>query len=768
MARFKVGDWVVIVDKRPEMNGKYDGLVCRIVDMNGEDYILENAKLVVKSMWSEEFLLPAIEVIKVGSRLKIREDLSETMETRPMFGLNDYMRQKKGVIVTVKKRSVVRDRDYDYSDNLCLYLEKDIFLWTWSLAMFERVIDADYKVENNMEEEKEMEEKIVLTPEQKQQLVDEMRDLLDEYDYNYSDSAIDKIIDEWFKAKEPIIRILSKHPNWNPDKFQVQFNHTFNRILDKKGRLSFFAWIRNGDLLTTLLETQVIDGKTLTELENELYGMRIKKPVYKDGVAFNKELYISSIKKKVEIQTRISAFNNQRYTKESVDKYRSSCKIYDILIDCTEQYISQEDADELNKIDSELRVHRGHKTTKIVGKFCRMYGIDKADNYGREYAKYADAMNPLQINRHTVLSVNPIDYLTMSFGNTWSSCHTIDKDNIRQRGGRSYQGCYSSGTMSYLLDETSIVFYTVDSDYNGSDFELEDKISRNMFHFGEEKLIQGRIYPFDQTDDDHSCGNEIYKPYREIVQKIFAECLEVPNLWYNKKGTEECDKVTYHTGTHYRDIIHYGNCNVSYLRKTPTDTDFNDVKICIGAKPICIKCGSRHTVEDNISCCDSGEKCIHCGEHISQGDIDRGFARYTEDGWCCDDDDCAVWCEYHERYEENDTSHEYVEEYGWVCETGINNSYNLNYCENCGRVFHTDDGIFDAHGDYYCDSCSENNLVYVDSEGEYYPENEVARCASCEEYFLRTDMKMDDFGDYYCEGCWEEIYGEEENTEESA
>lgn len=766
MARFNKGDWVVIVDKRPEMEGRCDGLICQVTEVgcNGR-YNLSGVGLMEKSLWSEEFLLPAREVIKEGSRLKVREDLSHNMSPMPLFSVNQFMEKLKGKIFTVED---TRLQTTNRNMEITLINEE----WLWSLGMFERVVDDNYKVKNNMEEEKEMEEKIVLTAEQKQQLVDEMRDLLDEYDYNYSDSAIDKIIDKWFKAKEPIIRILSKHPNWNADKFQVQFNHTFSRILDNKARKSFFEWIDCFSLIAKyVLKPKVINGRTRQDVEMDWSNIERTLPTYKDGYAFNVEHYLKRIHKEIALQTELSAFGDNRYTDESLKRFYKAKNICSILwSECTEQYISQEIADKLNAIDSELRVHRGHKTTKIVGKFCRMYGLDKEKDYGSQYAKYCDAMNPLQVNRHTILSVNPIDYLTMSFGNTWASCHTIDKGNKRKRGGRDYQGCYSSGTMSYMLDGVSTVFYTVKEDYNGQDFELEDKVSRNMFHFGEEKLIQGRIYPFDQTDDNHSCGNEIYKPYREIVQKIFADCLGVPNLWYNKKGTGECDSVTYHEGTHYKDTSNYGNCNVSYLRKTPTDTHFNNVKICIGHAPICVTCGREHDDSESISCCGRGERCVHCGEFISQDDIDNGFARYTPDGWCCDDDECAVYCEYHERYEAREDDHEYINGYGWICGDGVYYSSYVERCEECGELFMVDDGMYDVHGNFYCDTCAENELVYVESDSEYYPASEVRQCASCGEYFPTDDMTMDDCGDYYCEDCWEELQedNEEENTEETA
>ena len=100
MERFKVGDWVVIVDKRPEMNGRYDGLICKVTGIYCYGYKLVGFGL-EKDLWSEDFLIPASEVIKKGSRLKVREDLSHNMCPMPLYSVNIFMGKLKGNIVTV-------------------------------------------------------------------------------------------------------------------------------------------------------------------------------------------------------------------------------------------------------------------------------------------------------------------------------------------------------------------------------------------------------------------------------------------------------------------------------------------------------------------------------------------------------------------------------------------------------------------------------------------------------------------------------------------
>ena len=247
-----------------------------------------------------------------------------------------------------------------------------------------------------------------------------------------------------------------------------------------------------------------------------------------------------------------------------------------------------------------IKAVAGQKLSRVINKLCHYLGIDKDKDYNKEFAKFSDAVNPLTIKRHTVISVHPVDYFTMSFGNSWSSCHTIDKENIRCMDN-SYHGMYSGGTMSYMLDKTSVVFYTVDGKYDGNELELEPKINRNMFHIGEDKIVQGRVYP--QSNDEK---NSIYKQFRNIMQKVIADCMNKPNMWKLRRGTGACSSVINSKGVHYRDYENFEDCNVSYLKLD--DDTYNENKITVGHEQICPSCGKVHTREKCIECDD----CYDC------------------------------------------------------------------------------------------------------------------------------------------------------------
>lgn len=293
------------------------------------------------------------------------------------------------------------------------------------------------------------------------------------------------------------------------------------------------------------------------------------------------------------------------------------------------QYLDKDSTDKVNVIFPCARAHVGQKTSRIIGKICKFYKFYKEPWYNREFTKFCDAINPIAITQWTILSVNPIDYLTMSFGNSWASCHTIDKTNIRDMPN-DYEGMYSGGTLSYMLDSTSIVMYVVDGRYKGKDYELQPKINRQMFHYGEGKLVQGRLYP----QDNDTGAKDIYDLFRSIAQRVIAECFGLDNYWLNKKGTEACGAVIRSKGVHYRDYLHYDNCNVSFNCHDEEEKNFH--RITVGAPEICLECGETHETQGCIICDSCAHKlyCDNCGDRIYD---DERITTYSGEGptFCC-------------------------------------------------------------------------------------------------------------------------------------
>lgn len=603
-------------------------------------------------------------------------------------------------------------------------------------------------------------ETYTLTVEERQSLHCEIMDLLTDLpstSYNPSDSAINAIIDEWVKNKGWMINLFKKHPNYNGN-YQIAFDADFNRVCDKNILYSFKNYLRSVIAKPQEVRRYCCTYSEMISIYKKLnnvadYMSYIISKGYSD-VRVNGRNFEETLKEKLDWNKKILAmqrdktlyvdsFNGRAYDQETYNLYNNSIAFANYIPNYTEHIATEEYAKQINAWFPTIKAVAGQKTSRIVGKVCKLLGVDKHPDYNREFAKYSDAINPLVIKRHTIFSCHPVDYLTMSFGNSWNSCHDIGHMDV---------GCYSSGTLSYMLDESSFVFYTVDKDYDGDAYELQDKINRNMFHIGEDKLIQARVYP--QTTDGET---GMYRQIREVAQKVIADCLEMPNMWKNVKGTSECCKNIDSYGTHYTDYEYFDDCNVSYLKTSEEDL-FNKARIKVGHSPICPSCGTIHSHEGSIECyeCYNDEvRCACCGDYH-----DREYMRYIDGEWYCDD--CCFYCDYHNEYETG----EYYRVNGSgdrICEAALEESDRYAKCEYCGNVDYLEDMIETEDGHFYCDSDHAEADGYTEtSEDGWYPDDKVCYCEHCDRY-----VHIDDWNSELqcCTMCEDEVAAENADDE---
>ena len=462
----------------------------------------------------------------------------------------------------------------------------------------------------------------IITSEEKENLLQLMENLLDDYDYSYSRSALEKILDTWIENKANLIKCFKKHPNYVPGKFMIAFNMDLERKTDTKMTNDFFDWV---------VQSPVIVLKN--DIPKEVEETRKKEGCY--FLPFDAYMALS----------------------------------YDGMLRTLDVLLTSEQAENINQVFPFAHAHTGQKANRVVNKIMKYLGYDKHPDYNKEYAKYADSMSPMTIKRHTILSLNPLDYLTMSFGNSWASCHTIDKENKRDMPN-SYQGAYCSGTISYMLDGTSMVFYTVDASYKGDEFYDEPKITRQMFHWQRPTLVQGRLYP---QDNDYN-SESLYNQYRAIVHKFLSEMHDFGNLWNVKKGVREASFWICSAGTHYRDYENYDNCTISLLSGEENNHD----AMTVGHEPICVYCGRTHEHEDLLNCCGEIKICADCGREIAT----RRERVYEIDGkYYCSD--CSFTCDYCHKHH-----HGHGTETGTgaiVCDDCVREYYKK--CPCCGKLY---------------------------------------------------------------------------------
>ena len=496
---------------------------------------------------------------------------------------------------------------------------------------------------------------------------DNMENALDRRGWNYDYSVLKNMAEKSVCAKESLYNLFSKHVNWNPNKGMIQFDADINRPFSHMAIYNFLQFMNNKILFNNI----DIDSNKWDKLYSAIYRI------------------------------------NSQYLK-----------------DCTDNEI----ADKLNAINATYRIRPEMRASKVIGKVMRTECLDQVEGYGKMFSSLCDDINPLTIRRHTVISLNPVDFLLMSNGDTWESCHNIEDPDD--------PGCYCAGTISYMLDNFSFLFYTVDASYNGNDIEFEPKVSRQVFAYKEGVLFQSRMYP--QSCD---CGaEEMYKDTREIVQKVISDCENFNNLWITSKTNVEEVVSKEYDAQCYPDWRNgcpgSSHCRISRQKEMET----SHVKIRIGKKPICIECGSEHTNHETINCCTGGYYCECCGDRIDRDDVYWvGDYPYCYD--CVEQcDDCGEWVVNGDLRETYDGRR--------VCECCFDNDY------------------------YYCDDIEDNvhrgNTITLENGDTYYTENKGITweyCAECGGAYPIEDM-VEINGKYYCEYCEERVECEESDDDE--
>lgn len=527
-------------------------------------------------------------------------------------------------------------------------------------------------------------------------------------------------IEEWYANKgnengDTVASILSKHPNWNPDKNYIVLSHDFEREIDTNG-----------------------------------YGKFWRKII------------------------RLAADNG--YSTYDIDEFEEN--LWDAMSHTVKQNIDKYAETYLKERHPELKAKEGMKVSRLVNRFMCNLGLDKIKAtetrcrvdvngdleeyewkfcpYNRIFDEFAQSVNPTKQKRWIIFSINPIDYATMSFGNSWASCHTIDKGNLRGSTGTHYHGMYCGGTMSYMMDKSSIVVYTVDGSYDGSDYEYEDKMTRQMIHFDRKgAFVQSRLYP--QSCDG---GTDLYKVYREIEQEVLAQCLGVKNQWKYKNGTNIATRIINEdcNGHHYADWENFSNVGVCVLKEKAETVDeyiSNGNYIDVGHYGIDIFDGSRlssYSEADGIL--STSIQCANCGDIHDIEDLHESNGEY----YC---DDCCYYCEYCECYE---TGEPYAMVRGrWgmesYCEYGADRAVEDGYifcCDDCG-IWYRENGCdygYTEDGLTICEDCLDNynysdhegfyipedESVYVPSENDYRNIDDCEQCESCRNWFLADDV----------------------------
>ncbi|MDT3387642.1 MAG: hypothetical protein LIR46_07790 [Bacteroidota bacterium] len=566
-------------------------------------------------------------------------------------------------------------------------------------------------------------------------ITNEMCNWLSEHEVAYERNAVEKIKNEWEMNKADLLEKFRKHPNWSEDNLAIVFKESeYERPLNPKAIEKFNDW------------AEKIMRKKVKEISRKEEYMKayLKKEKYADAKYYLRnscfdgmnlmingepartvlsEKYNEEYDKFQEIEKVTTQIFGERIDIETERKYRRVINALRDFQTVESNFATEELAEKVNNRIPEIEAVAGQKISRIIQKICKTIDLDKYveindygtytrdDGYNREYAILCNDINPIKYKRITVISLNPIDYWSMSHGYNWKSCHYVGDDD---------DGCYSSGTESYMLDSTSVIYYIIDERYEGTDYCKQKKINRAVFCIGEEgnAILEARVYPDDRDGGDNSLG----KQFRDVMSKVISEIYNVNNYWSIVKGSSECHERTRSYGTHYRDYVEYSN-GVMMINKSYN----GEVCIEIGHDPICPVCGDEHSETENIVCSDclnetrysNPQTCARCGDRFDADD--EGIE--TEDGtWYC-----CISCAEEDGYRRDINGNWYPEDELYYCED--EGEYCLEdecYMDDYDECYYSGTPyITTVDGNNYSDEDNAESDGYVEVNGEWIHEEDT-------------------------------------------
>ena len=195
--------------------------------------------------------------------------------------------------------------------------------------------------------------------------------------------------------------------------------------------------------------------KLILHLSNLNEDLRIDIREHLNNWAKNKShLYLAFGKKlKLEKEIELDFSGNSNYVKSLISKFYQeitqakvkrflkSCSNAEVVMNCLNRNVSFEN----------VKFRAGDKISKCIGKILDLYDITPAEK-DSVLIKFSMLIQGVKAKGSAVLSIDPVDYITMSENNSnWESCHSMS-------------GCFRTGPFAYLQDSSTTISYVKPKD----------------------------------------------------------------------------------------------------------------------------------------------------------------------------------------------------------------------------------------------------------------------------------------------------------------
>ena len=255
--------------------------------------------------------------------------------------------------------------------------------------------------------------------------------------------------------------------------------------------------MNNLEIEKEMLSQVDVEGleKLILHLSNLNEDLRIDIREHLNNWAKNKShLYLAFGKKlKLEKEIELDFSGNSTYVKSLISKFYQeitqakvkrflkSCSNAEVVMNCLNRNVSFEN----------VKFRAGDKISKCIGKILDLYDITPAEK-DSVLIKFSMLIQGVKAKGSAVLSIDPVDYITMSENNSnWESCHSMS-------------GCFRTGPFAYLQDSSTTISYVKPKDDcvftygDGKTLTYSNKNWRQIVLFSKELkyATQLRQYPY--------------------------------------------------------------------------------------------------------------------------------------------------------------------------------------------------------------------------------------------------------------------------------
>ena len=422
-------------------------------------------------------------------------------------------------------------------------------------------------------------------------LADEMMALLSQYNHDNSEHGVCVLLDTYFTEKEPLIKLIASSKNYIGD-MRIATCKPFDRMIDSNEVYNAVAGFIRSVNAKNFYSFVDSEGKT-----------------FFDHLAVGKTFYtVDNLPSTDEQNVKTTALNkfdfNTHATRESVKRYSDFYAYMEGFKYVVHSKLQKDMF--LGDVKDAPYIKAGTKTSRAFNKVCHHYGVDKFDPqtitteengktvtkvtypYDKQFAAYADIVSDLVRKMYFVISLNPLDYLTMSIGVNWKSCHSIAN------------GSWKGGCISYMLDSTSIITYVLTD--LAEPIHQNPKVYRQMFHYDNGLFMQNRLYP--QGNDG---ATNLYEKFRGLVIDEFKGILSEDGDWSTEIGPSVCRSHTDSVGVHYTDYHSNHDCAIFYPKTKAEKIRYH--VMTVGHKGICVRCGKLHEATSYL-CHNNRRECV--------------------------------------------------------------------------------------------------------------------------------------------------------------